>query len=94
MSLRKDIFIAGARLLGLWQLLGAVNSLALIVSSWFNTAPGPSFGQDFSSLHLLVQIITGAVLLFWTNTLFRLLSHLMPEGEKGDDVGMGVDESD
>ena len=78
--MRKDLFVVGARLLGIWELVGAVSSLANIIAAWFGYLRPQSYSQEYSSLHFLVQLGIGLYLLFRTHRLFHLLERLKPEG--------------
>ena len=87
--MRKDIFIVGARLLGIWRLLGALGSLAWIIAGWFGYVRAQSYSQEYYSVRFIVELATGLYLLFRTHHLFHLLERLKPdeeevEGEKYD----------
>jgi hypothetical protein len=71
--MRKDIFIVGARLAGIWQLLGAANTLATLTYIWLWPLRPASSNQEMYILHFAVQLVTGIHLLLRTHQLFNLL---------------------
>jgi hypothetical protein len=77
--MRKDLFIVGVRLLGLWQLLGAVSSLAYMICFWYGYIQSQALGQEYNSIHFVVQLLTGIFLLFGTHYLFHLVDRIKPE---------------
>ena len=83
--MRKDIFIVGARLLGIWQLLGALNSLAYMVSYWSGPTRPPSYTQEYNVLTFIIHLITGLYLLFRTHRLYDVLVRLVPEEKSVED---------
>ena len=77
--MRKDIFIVGIRLLGLWQLLGAANSLAGIITIWLGYLRPQSTAQEYYILHFAVQLVTGLYLIFRPYRLFNLMARMKEE---------------
>ena len=79
--MRKDIFIVGARLLGISLLTGAINPLAFVVSTWFvKYQPTPN-ALEYNFVNGLVHIIVGLYLLLRTNNLFDSLERILTEEE-------------
>lgn len=74
--MRKDIFIVGARLLGIWELLGALSSLAWLIASWMGYLQMQPSNKEYTSIHFIIQFLTGIFLLFRTHQLFDLLNHI------------------
>ena len=92
--MRKDIFIVGARLLGIWQMLGAVRSLAYMISAWVGYTRPQSSTQEYYSLLFVVELVTGLYLLFRTHNLFHLLDRLKPEEDTVEQSETGASEKD
>jgi hypothetical protein len=91
--MRKDIFIVGARLLGIWQLLGAVVSLVWIIAAWLGYLRASS-SQEYNSVHFIVQLATGSYLIFRTHQLFHLMERLKADEEKVHAVKKDVDKAE
>jgi hypothetical protein len=72
--MRKDLFVVGVRLIGIWQLSGALNSLALIVAAWAGFLRPQSSAQDYSSIHFAAELVIGLYLLLKPEHLFDLLT--------------------
>ena len=79
--MRKDIFIVGARLLGISLLTAAINPLAFVVSTWFVKYQTTPNALEYNFLNGLVHIIVGLYLLFGTNNLFNFLERILTEEE-------------
>lgn len=92
--MRKDIFIVGARLLGIWQLLGALNSLAYIIADWLGKLHVPSSSEEYNTVHLIVQLGTGLYLIFRPYSLFNLLDRLKGEEPTPDPADAGRGEAE
>ena len=80
--MRKDIFIVGARLLGISILTGGLNPLAYVVSTWFTKYQPTPNAIEYNIVNGLVHIIIGAYLLLRTNNLFNFLERVLTEEEK------------
>lgn len=75
--MRKDIFIVGARLLGLSLLSGGINPLAYVVYTWISKyQPTPS-AIEYNIINGLVHIFIGLYLLLRTNNLFNYLDRVL-----------------
>ena len=74
--MRKDIFIVGARLLGIWQLLAGLSPLASILYAWLRPFQQHSYTQEYEIMIFAVHLLTGLYLLFRTDSLFRLMVRL------------------
>ena len=79
--MRKDIFIVGAKLFGIWQLLGALSPLAYMIGFWIGYIHPQAYTQEYNVLTFIVHLVTGLILLFRTDRIFRLLDRLEPEEE-------------
>jgi hypothetical protein len=75
--MRRDIFIVGVRILGIWQLINALNTFATLVNIWigYTQATGAPTRMSYF-LHLGIQLFTGLFLVFRTEDLFTLLDQL------------------
>ena len=82
--MRKDLFLVGARLLGVWQLIGALNSLALILAAWAGFLPHQPGGTEYSNIRFVVELVIGLYLILKTDHLFSLLSSASQRDETGD----------
>jgi hypothetical protein len=92
--MRKDIFIVGARLLGIWQLLGAIRSFAYMVGGWVGYIRQQSSTQEYNNLVFIVDLVTGLYLLFRTHSLFHLLDRLKPVEETAEDGKTDVNKTE
>lgn len=77
--MRKDIFVVGARILGMWLLISAVNPITYVVASLFIKNQTPIFIQVTTIVNGLVHLIAGYFLLFKTNGLFDYLDRYLTE---------------
>ena len=82
--MRKDIFIVGARLLGIWLVLEAVNPLIYIIGSWIGNFTTNLYSQDYSLINVIVHIAAGLYLLLKTNELFDLLEKVLSESKDSE----------
>lgn len=82
--MRKDIFIVGTRLLGIWQLLGALTPFAYIIGYWFGYIRPQPYTLEYNVLTLIVHLITGLYLLFRTQNLYDLLNRLKHDEDTSD----------
>jgi hypothetical protein len=91
--MRKDIFIVGARLLGLWQLIGALSPLSYLVGTEFGFVHPQITTQEYNAVALVVHLLTGLYLLFRPHQLFGVLDRLEPSvgpsESSGDAPGAG-----
>ena len=88
--MRKDVFLVGARLLGIWQLLGGLGSLVWIIIVGLGYLHPQSYSQEYNSVNFIIHLATGLYLVFKTEHLFQLLDRLKTDedenGEKTDDA--------
>jgi hypothetical protein len=91
--MRKDIFIVGARLLGIWQLLGAIRSFAYIASAWLGYIRPQSYTQEYNVLLFIVELVTGLYLIFRTHNLFHLVDRLKPEEDTVEQGETDIDDN-
>ena len=87
--MRKDIFIVGARLLGIWELIGAVSSFGWIITGWLGYVRPQSYSQEYYSVRFIIELAVGLYLLFRTHHLFHLMERLEPDNDEAQ-----VDEHD
>ncbi len=80
--MRKDIFIVGARLLGIWYVIGAVGPCMYFLTGWFENYWPPSYNQEYNLVIGSVHLFTGLYLLFWTHNLFNFLERMTTRGGK------------
>ena len=92
--MRKDIFIVGARLLGIWQLLGAIRSFAYIASAWLGYIRPQSTTQEYNALLFIVELVTGLYLLLRTHNLFRLVDRLKEEEKTVEQDGTDANQTE
>jgi uncharacterized membrane protein len=89
--MRKDIFIVGARLLGMWLLVGAATSLAVLIITWIGyqrrIASSLEYNLAYNAIHFIVEVIAGLYLLFRTHRLFNFLDGLKPDEEEIEPAG-------
>lgn len=79
--MRKDFFIVGARLLAIWLLIEALNSLTYVIGSWLGHFYRSSFSYEYSLINLIIHLIAGFYLLFKTNELFNFLERGLTKAE-------------
>ena len=79
--MRKDIFIVGARLLGIWQLLASLTPLVSVIGFWGKSFSAQAYNQEYYILLFIVHLLTGQFLIFKAHSLYRLLDRLTPEEE-------------
>jgi hypothetical protein len=79
--MRKDIFIVGARLLGVWISIGAFNPLIYVLAAWSGFIQHQSAALDYNLLHGAVDVIAGLYLVFRTENLFDLLERVTTKAE-------------
>jgi nicotinamidase-related amidase len=86
-NMRKDIFVVGARLLGLWQLIGALSSLAYIASNWAGYFQPSSSASQYYYIKFLLELVVGIYFVFRPHQLFDVIEHLAARSG----VGVGED---
>jgi hypothetical protein len=74
--MRKDIFIVGAKLLGVMQLISAVYSLATIVAVHTGLIRPQGATAEYSSVRFVAEVAVGLFLVFRTEALFNLLNRV------------------
>jgi len=86
--MRKDIFLVGTRLLGLWQLCGAMVSLVYLIGEYAGyVQPQPS-AHGYNLLRLGVELIVGSFFIFRPQNIFNLVKQLsVPEDEGESNEG-------
>ena len=79
--MRKDLFIVGARLLGLWVLISAMNPFFSLAATFFIKAQAPSYFQITNILNGLLHAAVGLIFLFRTNNLYNYLERILNKDE-------------
>ena len=80
---RKDWFTVGVKLMGVWQLLDAVNELRTIVDmrlGWFNPLKSSTTSANVVYTHAAFALVVGAYLLISGQVLISL-AFPIEEGE-------------
>jgi hypothetical protein len=75
--MRKDLFIVGARLLGLWLIVSAMNPFLSYVATLFIKTPSPSYFQITNILNGLFHAGVGLYFLLGTNNLYNFLERVL-----------------
>ncbi len=83
--MRKDIFIVGARLLGLWLLVGSINPLCYVIVTVFVRYQSQPYAQEYNIVNGIAHLLSGLYLVFRTNTLFHYLDRLADETSEEED---------
>ena len=86
--MRKDIFLVGIRLLGLWQLCGSIVSFAYIISDYTGLTRPQSYTHEYNLLRFGVEFIIGLFLILRPYNVFhfiQLLSASDDEDEANND---------
>ncbi|HVN49612.1 MAG TPA: hypothetical protein VMU30_12430 [Bacteroidota bacterium] len=60
--MRTDIFIVGARLLGVWQLVGAIETLAYLIFNWMKSYPMSPTNHEYQLIRVGVELFVGLYL--------------------------------
>lgn len=81
--MRKDIFVVGARLLGVWLLVGALSSLVYIISYWSGFYQPPSYGNQYYWIHFGTELILGLYLALRPYHLFHMIGRLADSDDEG-----------
>ena len=71
--MRKDIFVVGCLLLGVWELAGALSSLANLVGVWIWYPSPQSYNSKYYLLHLGVELFIGLYLILRPYDLFHFI---------------------
>ena len=82
--MRKDIFIVGARLLGVWQLLAALSSFAYLVSFWYGYIQLPAYNQQYNNIRFVIELAGGLFLVFGAHFLYDQLDRINFKGDKAE----------
>jgi hypothetical protein len=70
--MRTDIFTVGARLLGVWQLIGAIETIAYLVYEWIRSYPIPAPNHEYQLIRFGVELIVGLYLVLRPNHLSQI----------------------
>jgi uncharacterized membrane protein len=60
--MRTDIFTVGARLLGVWQLVGALGTLAYLLYEWLRSYPLSTVNHEYQFIRFGIELIVGLYL--------------------------------
>ena len=80
--MRKDIFVVGTRLLGIWQLVGAVMSLAYMIFYWIGYFPGQPANREYSLIRFGIELLLGLILSLRPYTLYSLFERMGEEDQE------------
>ncbi len=80
--MRKDIFVVGVRLLGVWQLVGAVVSLCNIIFVWLGYYKAQSIQSEYTIIHFGVQLVIGLYLILRPYHLFHFIERFAEKDDK------------
>ena len=75
--MRKDIFVVGCILLGIWQLAVALGSLANLVGVWIWYTSPQSYNSKYYLLHLGVELFIGLYLILRPYDLFHFIERFI-----------------
>ena len=75
--MRKDIFVVGCILLGIWELAGALSSLANLVGVWIWYTSPQSYNSKYYLLHLGVELFIGLYLILRPYDLFHFIERFI-----------------
>jgi hypothetical protein len=84
--MRKDLFLVGARLLGVLQFLSAASPLGYLLASWFGIAWIPASSQGYNGIQAAVHLAAGSYLVYRPLHLYRLLENLKHENDDAEDA--------
>ncbi len=79
--MRKDIFIVGAILLGLWLFIGAIGPLLYLLAMLFGSFHPQTEAQDYTLLNGVVHLLIGLYLMFRPDDVFNLLERMRAKRE-------------
>ena len=79
--MRKDLFVVGATLLGVWQLVGAVGSLVYVLVNWLGVYQTSPASTQYNLIHAVYESALGLYLIFRPVQLFELIQTLSGTGE-------------
>jgi len=74
--MRKDIFLVGTRLLGLWQLCGAMVSLVYLIGDYSGYVHPQASSHEYNLLRLGVELIIGLFLISRPQHIFNFAKQL------------------
>jgi hypothetical protein len=81
--MRKDIFVVGARLLGVIQLVDAIFSFANLFSHWIGYIKPQSYSHEHDLMNFGLHLIIGLYLMLRPYHLFHLVK--LFTGDNDDD---------
>lgn len=84
--MRKDLFIVGSRLLGIWLLLGVISPVSYIVVTVFVPSKTPTIVQITNITNALLHVVFGLFLLVKTNSIYGYLHRILDEKESMEDI--------
>ncbi len=80
--MRKDIFVVGIRLLGVWQLIGAIVSLCNIIIVWLGYYRTQSIQNEYTIIHFGIQFVIGLYLILRPYHLFHCIERFAEKDEE------------
>ena len=91
--MRKDIFVVGARLLGVWQLVDAIFSFANLVAHWIGYIQPQSYNHEHLLISFGIHLILGLYLVIRPYHLFHLLEHFTRDDGEDQINNLEVDKT-
>jgi hypothetical protein len=80
--MRKDILLAGIRLLGVWQLCGAAISLGNIIGEAAGYLQTQTSANHYNILHFCIELLIGLFFISRPFNVFNLVRGLSMEEER------------
>jgi len=92
--MRKDIFLVGTQLLGLWQLCGAMVSLVYLIGDYSGYVRPQAASHEYNLLRLGVELIIGLFLISRPQHVFNLARQLSITEDEDESGGSAANEED
>ncbi len=80
--MRKDIFLTGVRLLGLWQLCGATISLAYLLSEYIGYIRPQPNTHEYNLIRFGAEFFVGLFFVFRPHNIFHFVQRLSVEDDE------------
>jgi len=84
--MRKDIFLVGIRLLGLWQLCGSIVSFTYIISDYIGLTRPQAYTHEYNLLRFGVEFIVGLFLILRPFNVFHFIQLLSVNDDDEDEA--------
>ena len=80
--MRKDIFVVGARLLGVWQLLGAINNFVFLIGHWTGYMKPQYNSVEHDLINFGFWLVVGLYLVLRPYHLYHLLERFSEDDDE------------